>query len=620
MKPIKCVACGKDRLGPIWNTANVCRNCRCLANRLIKNNFTTNEIYFILKGYEKLMKSDNKMSENKIKEQSILNENKVIKLKIAEINIKNRFRETNSDKVKEIAESIRKIGLLQPIKITKDKRLVLGLHRTEAYKLLGYDEIDCIITNEKDPLKLKIMELDENIIRAEFTVLERAEALKEKKEIYEKLYPKTKHGIAGAVAKYSANEKNSLAKKKTFTEDTADKMGKNQRTIQQEVQIAENIIPEVKKEIKKVKIKDKPLENKKSDLIELSRLTPKKQQEVMEELKKDKHKTMKVKEAHQKVLLDELVYRIKKEVKWKLQIIDIPDLEEASFREYRSGINERILNELNVDTEDLVAKIDFTSKVENYLRKKYIYISGYGDKARKPYYKTYNINMDNFIDIPEMPETEKYNYRERIRNIIRCCKCRLWNIEKYKCGNKIMDKKEDITKDCKFYKKLKSEPPTIEGGYDIPRKVHDDSHDIIYDENIPPNEAIIKQYNEIYDVIKERLTYKRIVEYDGQTQLALLNMVWEIEKLLRNERDKFGSYSIELIDSKRKRFKIIQIRPRKFIKRKKCPSCNEYGMDEEDKEINGMLINKCEKCDYIWYVDNKTSEEDKKLGKKGDKK
>jgi len=48
MKPIKCVACGRDKLGPIWNTSNVCRNCRCVANRLLKNGFTVLETYIVL--------------------------------------------------------------------------------------------------------------------------------------------------------------------------------------------------------------------------------------------------------------------------------------------------------------------------------------------------------------------------------------------------------------------------------------------------------------------------------------------------------------------------------------------------------------------------------------------
>ncbi|MFX0188720.1 MAG: hypothetical protein ACFE8A_13400 [Candidatus Hodarchaeota archaeon] len=48
MKPIKCIVCGRIRLGPIWNTAVICNNCRNLTTRLLKNGFTTLETYIVL--------------------------------------------------------------------------------------------------------------------------------------------------------------------------------------------------------------------------------------------------------------------------------------------------------------------------------------------------------------------------------------------------------------------------------------------------------------------------------------------------------------------------------------------------------------------------------------------
>jgi hypothetical protein len=56
-KPIKCVACGRDKLGPIWNTSNVCRNCRQIAKRLFEHDFTVDEVFIVL-NYGRLFRED----------------------------------------------------------------------------------------------------------------------------------------------------------------------------------------------------------------------------------------------------------------------------------------------------------------------------------------------------------------------------------------------------------------------------------------------------------------------------------------------------------------------------------------------------------------------------------
>jgi len=52
-----------------------------------------------------------------------------MKVNINEITVKSNRRELNYSKVKEYAESIKQIGLLNPITITKDKILIAGMHR-----------------------------------------------------------------------------------------------------------------------------------------------------------------------------------------------------------------------------------------------------------------------------------------------------------------------------------------------------------------------------------------------------------------------------------------------------------------------------------------------------------
>lgn len=176
-------------------------------------------------------------------------------IKITDIKVENRIREANSEKVAELAESINEIGLLNPIIVDKDNKLIAGLHRLEAFKLLGKDTILAMIDEEESSLKKELKEIDENLIRAELHYTERGDLLVRRKEIYEELYPETKQGGApgagqgkGSKPVLEENFKNFLPK--TFVEDTATKLGITRSPIQKEIQISKQVIPEVKKKLK----------------------------------------------------------------------------------------------------------------------------------------------------------------------------------------------------------------------------------------------------------------------------------------------------------------------------------------------------------------------------------
>jgi ParB/RepB/Spo0J family partition protein len=189
----------------------------------------------------------------------------------------NRKRQLNPEKVKELKESIQEIGLLQPIIISSQNVLIAGLHRLEACKALGWNEIDCII-KDLGELDAELAEIDENLIRVELTVLERAELLKRRKEIYEAKYPETKASIGKELVnkRWHTTEKISVV---SFAEDTAQKLGVTDRTIRHEIQIAKNIDDEVKSIIKTT-----PIADSKKDLLMLARLDSEKQKKVAEKI------------------------------------------------------------------------------------------------------------------------------------------------------------------------------------------------------------------------------------------------------------------------------------------------------------------------------------------------
>lgn len=104
-----------------------------------------------------------------------------------------------------------------------------------------------------------------------FNYLERAEHLKRRKEIYEAKYPEAK-----AEERKKANLKQYrseiISPRNSFTTDTAAKLGVSLRTVQQEVQIAEKLAPEVKEIIAETELADS-----KKDLLMLARMEPEKQ-------------------------------------------------------------------------------------------------------------------------------------------------------------------------------------------------------------------------------------------------------------------------------------------------------------------------------------------------------
>lgn len=146
----------------------------------------------------------------------------------------------NSELVEKLAESIEIVGLLNPIVLTPDFNLVAGRHRIEAYKIIGCNEIPASFIT-LDEMHQRIATIDENLIRKVLTKLEEAEQLSERKKIYETLFPETRRGMAGALAKH-----NGATDKMSFAADVASKTGQTERNVNRKIAIYERLYPEVR--------------------------------------------------------------------------------------------------------------------------------------------------------------------------------------------------------------------------------------------------------------------------------------------------------------------------------------------------------------------------------------
>ncbi len=91
-------------------------------------------------------------------------------VKISNITVPSGRRKLRPDKVDSLAISISEVGLINPITISSDHKLIAGQHRLEAMKINGAKEIECRIADISfDDDDRVIIEYSENEERVDFT-------------------------------------------------------------------------------------------------------------------------------------------------------------------------------------------------------------------------------------------------------------------------------------------------------------------------------------------------------------------------------------------------------------------------------------------------------------------
>lgn len=197
---------------------------------------------------------------------------------IQSIRVNERRRGANTDKVRAIASSIAEIGLINPIAIREDGTLIAGLHRLEACKSLGLAQIEARVF-ELDSLDAELAEIDENLQRNDLTVLEQGEHLYRRNQILEE------KGLRRNVGGNGSNQHNSngvtITPLQKTTADIAAEMGISENSAQKRVQIARDLLDDVKE-----MIRDTPLADSTTKLLELARMQPDEQRETAQRLQR----------------------------------------------------------------------------------------------------------------------------------------------------------------------------------------------------------------------------------------------------------------------------------------------------------------------------------------------
>ena len=196
-----------------------------------------------------------------------------MKRKLSEITIPAGRRSIDYAKVSALAESIKTVGLLNPIAIDKDGTLIAGAHRYEAHKLLGREKIACVVINTAK-LRGKLAEIDENLIRNDLDAIGIGEQAILRDEILDSLGLRKKpHGNGSNQHQSKGAESATLR----TTQDIAHEIGLSKRVLQENKQLARDLTMAAKEAVRKV-------DATKQEALKLSRKTLEEQEIIAQKI------------------------------------------------------------------------------------------------------------------------------------------------------------------------------------------------------------------------------------------------------------------------------------------------------------------------------------------------
>ena len=121
------------------------------------------------------------------------------KIQLSKLSASAQPRPLLTTEVDKLAASIKDVGLIQPITVTAFTQvsgiaepgwqIIAGHHRVAACRALGWAEIDALVIDDVSHLQSELIEIDENLCRAELTASQRTGYTKRRKQIWEALHP-----------------------------------------------------------------------------------------------------------------------------------------------------------------------------------------------------------------------------------------------------------------------------------------------------------------------------------------------------------------------------------------------------------------------------------------------
>jgi DNA (cytosine-5)-methyltransferase 1 len=140
-----------------------------------------------------------------------------------------------------LIESIRLVGLLVPILVTPELRLLDGRYRLLAGRALGWDSIEVHVLDYEEA-RQQIAAIDVHIQRRRLTKLEFVVALGRRRDLYYALHPEAKPGSPDFMTATRAETPKS-ERTPGFCQDASTKIGISDRHVERLVKMADDLSP-----------------------------------------------------------------------------------------------------------------------------------------------------------------------------------------------------------------------------------------------------------------------------------------------------------------------------------------------------------------------------------------
>ena len=162
------------------------------------------------------------------------------------IKTNNKYLRLNSD-IEELKKSIETVGLINPLILNQEDKLIAGGRRYSALKALGKTEAP-FVRIEKSELEQELVSIDENLVRKDLNKMELEASLSRGRELYEKLYPSAKKVEAEDLSNPEDQEINKELPndQRSFIDLTAEKTGLSKKVIKSAIEREERASDKVK--------------------------------------------------------------------------------------------------------------------------------------------------------------------------------------------------------------------------------------------------------------------------------------------------------------------------------------------------------------------------------------
>lgn len=163
---------------------------------------------------------------------------------VADVVVRDRLRPVGEAGVASLLASIAETGVMKDaihVRKKKDGKLYLiaGGHRLEAARQLGWQDIEAKVWTDVTDDWARLMEIDDNLAGAEMDALDTAVFLARRKEVYERLHPETKRGVAGGLARHGL-----ASDIMSFAESTAKKFSITKRHVERMIAAGAKLGPD----------------------------------------------------------------------------------------------------------------------------------------------------------------------------------------------------------------------------------------------------------------------------------------------------------------------------------------------------------------------------------------